>query len=153
MKTSSILALSAVFALLSEACNPSTSEAPTDTLIASEVPPQDSTPVQTASTLCRIWNGEQLTSHGKPDPSREVKGKVRFELRCDSSFNMSDATEGTLETVSGTWTFTKDSLLILNIPDEGELTRFKVLAWDTDQLRTFILEAPEEEVIVTYSAE
>lgn len=66
---------------------------------------------------------------------------------------MNDKTEGSLESVSGTWTFTQDSLLILNIPNEGELTRFKVLGWDAERLTTFILEAPEEEVVVTYSAE
>ncbi len=105
------------------------------------------------ASLCHTWNGELLTSHGKPDPTRDVKGKVRFELRCDSTFDLTDATEGAPEKVAGNWMFTKDSLLILNVPREGELTRFKVLAWDDRGLKTFALEAPEEDVFVTYSAE
>ncbi|MCB9184132.1 MAG: hypothetical protein H6591_09455 [Flavobacteriales bacterium] len=117
---------------------------------------EESTTIRTHSgnaySLCRAWKGEMLTTHGKPDPSRDVKGKVMLELRCDSSFHLSDATEGTTETVAGRWAFTPDSLLILHIPDEGELTRFKVLDWDSTRLSTFVLEAPEEEVIVVYSA-
>ena len=105
------------------------------------------------ATLCRLWNGELLTTQGIPDPERIVKGKVRFELRCDSTFDMADATEGSWEKVSGTWRFTPDSLLILNVPHEGELTRFKVLSWDSRSLSTLILEAADEEVIVSYSAE
>lgn len=105
------------------------------------------------TSLCHTWNGENLTSNGKVDPERDIKGKVRLELKCDSTFHMSDSTEGALETVTGTWGFTSDSVLVLSIPNEGELTRFKVRAWDDHSLTTYLMEIPEEDVIVTYSAE
>lgn len=103
--------------------------------------------------LCKVWKSSLLTVDGKTDPERNIKGKVRFELRSDSTFNLQDATEGTLEKVDGTWDLTADSLIILSVPMDGELTRFKVREISNNSLVTQILEDTEHEDLVTFIAE